>query len=157
MIKSALLFWFLIGCLAGVRALMAPALVCWAAHFGWVNLEGTGFAFMASKVTLIIFSLLALVELTTDKLPKTPARTSLPQLFARVLFGGLAGAALAAGSGGSPIIGAVIAAIGAVIGAFAGYHIRHALVTQVHLPDLAVALLEDFMAISGGLFIVSRM
>jgi uncharacterized membrane protein len=46
--------------------------------------------------------------------------------------------------------------IGAFVGAFAGYNIRHALVLRAHLPDFAVALAEDVIAIAGGLLIISR-
>jgi uncharacterized membrane protein len=157
MITTVLIFWFLIGCVAGVRAMTAPAIVCWGARLGWLHFAGTGFAFLDHTATLVIFTLLALVELTTDKLPKTPARTTSPQLITRILFGGFSGAALAVSSGGTIIAGALAGAVGAAIGTFAGYHIRRAIVTQVHLPDFAVAVLEDLLAISGGLFVVSRL
>jgi uncharacterized membrane protein len=65
--------------------------------------------------------------------------------------------ALATSAGGSPIASAVVGIIGALVGTFAGYHIRRALVTRAHLPDFAVALSEDFIAIAGGLLIVSHL
>ena len=37
---------FLIGVVAGLRALTAPAAVSWAAHLGWLKLEGTWLAFL---------------------------------------------------------------------------------------------------------------
>jgi uncharacterized membrane protein len=157
MIKTILIFWFLIGCVAGLRAFTAPAIVCWGARFGWLHFAGTSFAFMDHTLTLVIFTVLALVELTTDKLPKTPARTTPPQLITRILFGGLSGAALAVSAGGTMLVGALAGAVGAAMATFAGYYIRHALVAQSHLPDLVVALLEDLLAISGGLFLVSRL
>lgn len=157
MVKSVLIFWFLIGCVAGLRAFTAPAVVCWAARFGWLHLGGTSFGFLDSTAALLIFTLLALGELVTDKLPKTPARTSLPQLITRILLGGFSGAALAISSGGTIIAGVLAGAVGAAISTFAGYHIRRSLVAQSHLPDLVVALLEDLLAISGGLFVVSRL
>jgi uncharacterized membrane protein len=43
-----------------------------------------------------------------------------------------------------------------VAGAFAGYEVRTRLVKALKVPDLVVALLEDAVAIGGGLFIVSR-
>jgi uncharacterized membrane protein len=46
--------------------------------------------------------------------------------------------------------------VGAAIGTFAGYHMRHALVTQVKLSDFPVAVMEDLLAIAGGLFLVSH-
>ena len=46
---------------------------------------------------------------------------------------------------------------GALVGTFVGYNIRRALVMRAHLPDFAVAVAEDFVAIVGGLLIVSRL
>jgi uncharacterized membrane protein len=63
----------------------------------------------------------------------------------------------AAGAGGSQIASAIVGVIGALVGTFGGYHIRHTLVKRAHLPDLAVALAEDFIAIAGGLLIVSHL
>jgi uncharacterized membrane protein len=104
-----------------------------------------------------VFTLLALVELVLDKLPNTPARTAPVGLIARVVLGGASGLALAIGAGisASLALAAVIASIGAIVGAFAGYHIRRAVVVRGHLPDLAVAIAEDAVAIVGGLLIVS--
>ena len=154
---AVLMLSFLLGCVAGLRSLMAPALVCWAAHLGWLHLAGSKFAFINHSSTLIFLTLLAVFELVIDKLPKTPPRTAPIGLIARVVFGGLCGIAVAISVGMSPSIGAVAAAIGALVGAFSGYSIRHALVSQAHVPDFAVALAEDVIAIVGGLLIVSRL
>ena len=154
---TVFLVCFLLGCVAGLRSLTAPAVVCWAAHLGWLHFAGTKLAFIVHPATLSVFTLLALVELMTDKLPKTPARTAPPGLIARIVFGGLCGVALATSAGGSPIASAVVGVIGALVGTFAGYNIRHTLVTRGHLPDFAVALAEDFIAIAGGLLIVSHL
>lgn len=62
-----------IGIVAGLRSLTAPAVVSWAAHLGWLNLQGTLLAFMESTAAVVIFSLLALVEYLADVLPKPPA------------------------------------------------------------------------------------
>jgi uncharacterized membrane protein len=148
---------FLIGCVAGLRSMMAPAIVCAAAYLQWVHLEGTPLAFMTSKLTLSLFTLFAICELIVDKLPQTPSRTAPVGLIARALTGGLSGAALAASGGKSLMVGALLGAVAGVAGAFAGYQIRHGLVTQMNLPDFVVAVVEDLLAISGGLFVVSRM
>ena len=112
MFTTIIFFCFLLGCVAGLRAFTAPAVVCWDAHLGWLHFTGTSFSFMDSMVTLVIFTLLALGELITDKLPKTPARTSPPQLIARILFGGFAGAALSVGAGGTLITGTLAGVVG---------------------------------------------
>jgi uncharacterized membrane protein len=152
---SALVFVFLLGCVAGLRSLTAPAVVCWATHFGWLHLAGTKLAFMNHPATLIIFTALAAAELVVDKLAKTTARTAAIGLIARIILGGLSGAAIATGAGINPYFGAVVASIGALAGAFAGYNLRRTLV-QRHLPDLALALAEDVIAIVGGLLLTSR-
>jgi uncharacterized membrane protein len=157
MLVTVLLLCFLLGCVAGLRSLTAPAVVCWGAHLGWLHLAGTKLAFLGHRGAVIVFTLLALVELIADKLPKTPARTAPPGLIARILFGGLCGAALAVNAGGSVVLPAVAGVVGALAGTFGGYNVRHALVTRTHLPDFAVALIEDFIAIGGGLLIVSRL
>ncbi len=108
-------------------------------------------------MTLVIFSLLALGEIVNDKLPKTPARTSIPQIIPRVLFGGCSAVALAVSAGGSLIVTVVVGIIGALAGTFAGYSVRHALVTKANLPDLGVALVEDLIAVGCGFLIVSRL
>ena len=145
-----------IGVVAGLRSLLAPAAVAWAAHLGWLHLQGTSLGFMGSKVALIAFSLLAVGELIGDKLPRTPKRTAIAPLLARMVTGGLCGACLSLSANQSLGIGAVLGAVGAVIGAFAGYEIRKRLVTQWNIPDFFVALPEDLIAISLALFLVSR-
>jgi uncharacterized membrane protein len=156
MATTLLLLCFLLGCITGLRSLTAPAVVCWAAHFGWLHLSGTKLGFMSHPLALMLFTLLAFIELITDKLPKTPARTAPPGLIARIVFGGLCAMALAISVGGSVIVAATVGIIGALVGTFGGYNIRHALVTRAHLPDFAVALVEDVIAIAGSVLIVSR-
>jgi uncharacterized membrane protein len=155
------LLCFLLGFVDGLRSLTAPAVVCWAAHLGWVHFAGTKFAFIDHRSTLIVFTLLAVVELIVDKLPNTPPRTAPVGLIARILLGGASGLALAIGAGISvPLAGLIalmlIGSVGAIAGAFAGYHIRRAVVLKAHLPDLVVAIAEDAVAIVGGLLIVSQ-
>jgi uncharacterized membrane protein len=152
----AFLLSFLLGCVDGLRSLTAPAIVCWAARFGWLHFAGTKFAFIAHRSTLTVFTLLAIVELVLDKLPNTPARTAPVGLIARIVLGGASGLALATGAGISVSLAGVIASIGAIAGAFGGYHIRRAVVLKTHLPDLVVAIAEDAIAIAGGLLIVSH-
>ena len=73
--SQVLLFAFLIGVVAGLRALTAPAVTCWAAHLHWLNLDHSALSFMSSTAAVAIFTVLACVELITDQLPSTPART----------------------------------------------------------------------------------
>jgi uncharacterized membrane protein len=152
----AFLLSFLLGVVDGLRSMTAPAVVCWGAYFGWLHFAGTKFAFIDHRSTLIIFTVLAIVELILDKLPNTPSRTAPVGLTARIVLGGASGVALATGAGISISSAGALASIGAIAGTFAGYHVRHALVSRAHLPDLVVAIAEDAIAIAGGLLIVSH-
>jgi uncharacterized membrane protein len=105
---------------------------------------------------MVIFILLAVVELITDQLPSTPSRTAPPGLIARIVTGGLCGAGIAAAGTQSLVIGAIMGIVGALIGTFGGYQARTGLVKALKVPDLVIATLEDIVAIGGGLFIVSR-
>ena len=154
---SVLFLCFLIGCVAGLRSMMAPAIVCAGAFVGWLHLAGTPLAFFNSRIVMIIFLILAIGELIADKLPQTPPRTGAVGLCARIVTGALCGAAMAVSAGSSLLIGAVLGAVGGVVGAFAGHQIRTGLVTQMRLPDYVVAVVEDLLTISGGLFVVSRL
>ena len=145
----------LIGFLAGLRSLTPPAAASWAAHLGWLKLQG-GLAVMASLTAAVNFTILAAIELVVDKLPKTPNRTAAFALVFRMLTGGLAGACVAMGGGEGALPGAALGAIGGVAGGFGGFLTRRALVRALALPDFYVAIAEDLICIVACLLIVSR-
>jgi uncharacterized membrane protein len=147
---------FGIGVVAGLRSMTAPAVVSWAARLGWLDVSHTPLAVLGFAWTPYILTVLAVGELVADKLPMTPSR-KLPGPFgARIVLGGLSGAALAAGGGQSWTIGAMAGALGGIAGTLGGYRARTGLVRALKLPDFVIALLEDLVAVGGGLFLVSR-
>jgi uncharacterized membrane protein len=152
----ALLLAFGIGVIAGLRAMTAPAVTAWATHLGRLNLLGSPLAFMGSKWAVAIFTFAALGELVNDQLPKTPPRTQPGPLIARLVTGGLSGACVALAAGHLPWLGAVLGGIGALAGTFAGYNARVGLVRSLHIPDFAVAIPEDLLAIGVGWLLVTR-
>jgi uncharacterized membrane protein len=145
-----------IGVIAGLRSMTAPAVVAWAAHLKWLDLQHTWAAFMASSVTLSVLTALALLELIADKLPKTPSRKTPGPFVARLILGALSGGALCAAARQSSVAGVLFGGLGAVAGTLGGYEARTRLVRAWNVPDIVVALLEDAVAIGGGLFLVSR-
>jgi uncharacterized membrane protein len=147
---------FAIAMIAGLRALTAPAVVCWAAHLGWLNLQDSHLAWMGSTAAVAIFSILALAEIINDKLPATGSRLAPPSLVIRSITGALAGSGLAIAAQQSLFLGIVVAVVGALAGSFVGYQVRHQIVAGLKIPDFPVALLEDAIAIGCGLLIVSR-
>lgn len=124
------------GVIAASRSLSAPA---WAATS--IGLPGRG-----------ILRLLALNEMTMDKLPFLPARTR-PLLFA----GRVASGALAAGLTGpldrsryTPVECMITGGVAAGLATVATYHLRRALTRLTRLPDPVIAVLEDAATIALG-------
>lgn len=154
--SEVLLLAFLIGGVDGLRCMTAPATVAWVAHQNWLNLHNTPLSFMGSTAAVVIFTVLAAVEMVVDQLPSTPSRTQARGLTARMILGGLCGASIAAAGAQSLAIGAGLGLVGGIAGAFAGYQARTRLVKALKVRDLLVALPEDVVAVAAGLFIVSR-
>ena len=150
---TILVLSLLIGVVAGLRAMTAPAAVAWASHLGWLSLAGTSLAFLGHPAAPWVLGALALVELVTDQLPQTPSRKVPVQFGTRILMGALCGAALAAPSG-QLVAGAACGALGAVLGTLGGAAAR-ARLAQAFGRDLPAALLEDVVAIGGALAVVS--
>ena len=103
---QVLLFAFLIGFFTGLRCLTPTAVTAWATHSGWLQVPSP-LSWIGTTTAAVIFTLLALVELVTDKLPKTPSRTAPPGLIARILLGALSGACVASAGGEGIGLGAV--------------------------------------------------
>ena len=143
---------FLIGVIAGLRALTAPAVVSWGAHTRWISLAGTPLAFLGSAITFGILALLALAEIGNDKRPTTPSRKIPPQFITRIVTGSFSGAALGL-SHESLGLGLVAGGLGAVAGTLGGASARSAL-AKAFGQDLPAALIEDLVAVIGGLSIV---
>jgi uncharacterized membrane protein len=153
---STLALAFAIGVIAGLCTMTAAAVVAWAAHLKWLDLQQTWAAFIATPVTLYILTALALFELVVDKLPNTPSRKTPAGFAGRITLGALSGAALGAAARQSSVAGGLLGGLGAVAGTLGGYEARTRLVKAWNVPDFVVALLEDAVAIGGGLLIVSR-
>ena len=108
---------------------------------------------MSGSIAAYVLTVLALVELVTDKLPFTPSRLTAVPLTARILLGGLCGATVAVAGGSTLFVGAIVGAIGGVAGALLGYQVRRNLTSSNKVPDLVVALSEDVITIAGAYFL----
>jgi uncharacterized membrane protein len=71
-------------------------------------------------------------------------------------MGGLCGACVLVAAGKAAWLRVVLGAIGGVVGAFAGYHVRVGLLRALQVPDMVIAIAEDGVAIGVGLLIVPR-
>ena len=151
-----LLLALLIGIFTGLRSLTPTAAVAWGAHLGWLKLQSP-LAWLGSLPSMILFVLLAIGELIADKLPKTPSRTAPLGLIARILLGGLTGAAIyMAGTHQTWLLGCVVGVLGALVGTYGGYQVRTRLVKTLRAPDYVIAVIEDLVAIGGSLWVVLR-
>ena len=143
----------LIGIVAGLRAMTAPATVSWAAFMGWLPLGESWAAFMGYRFTPWVFSALAIVEYVTDQLPYTPSRKVPQQFGARLVSGAFCGAVVGQ-AGGAAIIGAIIGIVGAIIGTYGGAAARARLASAFG-QDRPAGLMEDAVAIVLGVLAVS--
>jgi uncharacterized membrane protein len=144
----------LIGVVAGLRALTAPAAVAWAAFLEWINLDGTWVQWLAHPITVTVLTILALGELVTDQLPKTPSRTTPMQFVARLVTGGFSGAVIGT-AWGYTFGGLGAGIVGAVLGTLGGFQARRRLVAATGGRDLPIALSEDAVAVLGGVAIAA--
>jgi len=150
-----LLLALLIGIVAGLRAMTAPAAVSWGAWLGWLPVAQSWAAFMGHWLAVAILSLAALAELVTDQLPSTPSRKVPMQFAARLVTGALSGAVV--GTAGGQLAGGLVAGvIGAAIGTLGGAEVRRIL-AKAFGRDLPAALIEDAVAILAALWIVSAL
>jgi uncharacterized membrane protein len=147
----ACLVALLFGVVAGLRAMTAPAVVSWGVHLGWFDLRGSWLSFLGHGWVRWILTALAVAELVSDQLPATPSRTVPVQFGARIVMGGLSGAAVGAAAG-LTLAGALAGAVGAVIGTLGGRAVRARLAGAFH-NDRPAALIEDAVAIGGAILI----
>ncbi len=147
-----LLLALLIGVIAGLRAMTAPAVVAWGALLGWIDVTDKWSEWVAHPITVAVLTILLIGELITDQLPKTPSRKVPAQFGARLISGAFAGAVI-----GSAFfhtfssIGAGV--IGAVLGTLGGAELRGRLATANGGNDRPGAFGEDALAVGGGVLV----
>ena len=120
---------------------------------GWLHLDASPLAFLANPISVAVFSLFALGELIADKLPFIPRRTQAGPLIVRIIFGAGCGAALGFSAAAGGIVGALLGGLGGGVGAFGGYRYRAGLSGKA--PDFLLALIEDAVAVGGGMLLVA--
>jgi len=139
-----------LGIVAGLRSMLAPCAVSWAAWMGVLNVENTPLAFMGFRYTHIIFTVLAVGELIADKLPFMSSRKAPGPFVARIVSGALCGATIGAAQNAVAVM-AVLGAVGAVAGTLAGAAARARLAAAFR-RDLPAALLEDCVGVAMAIF-----
>lgn len=141
---------FLIGIAAGMRSQTPVAVLAWHHDDAPRHARWRRWPILRSVWGRRVLTLAWGGEVLGDKSPMAPPRTQPGPLFGRVLFGGIAGAAIGSErrGKGSIAMGFVIGAIGSAIGSFGGMHTRAAMVEATGLPDPTIAVVEDIAALS---------
>ena len=148
-----------IGALAGLRTFTPLAVVSHAARRNFLPLRRSRLGFLRSSGMADTIAPLAIGELVADKLPSMPSRLETGALTGRFASGAMGAAAIASARRSSRktiAAGVVLGGMAAIGGAFAGYHVRRQLSLKWNLPDPAVAVVEDILAIGASAAIVSR-
>jgi uncharacterized membrane protein len=105
---------------------------------------------LASPITRIVIDLMASGELLGDKLPQAPNRISPGPLIGRIGLGALAGMSICRRYQRSLLPGAILGAVAAGAGTYAGYYARTTLAKTTKLPDIVLGLVEDGIAFGLG-------
>jgi|SRR5215472_8382610 len=137
-----------IGVVAGLRPMTALALVAWGLKQRWIRRGRSPYARIVYPHALNRIADCAISELIADKLPFTPSRLDVVPLASRIASGAICGAAMNGTAKKIPVQGAALGGLGAFAGAIAGYSVRQRF--NRGMSDFAVALLEDALAVGGG-------
>ena len=141
------------GAVAGMRAMSAPAVVSKFSDAGLIPEDGSPIAWLQHPAVGTALKVLATGELVADKLPFVPARTQAGPLAGRALSGGIGGAAIFTATKRPWWMGALIGAAAAVGASFGAYKLRKWVTEEQHIPNTVVGLVEDAVA-AGFVYVV---
>ncbi|GAA2752690.1 DUF4126 domain-containing protein [Amnibacterium kyonggiense] len=145
----------LLGVLAGARSMTPLAVLVLNHHRPSLAGAWQTWPVLREPAGRLAIVLAAAGELVVDKLPATPSRTKPGPLLGRIGSGALVGAALATTGRGEHVnTGAVLGAIGGLVGTLAGAALRTG-GQQTGLPDAVFAVVEDAATITCALAMVS--
>ena len=112
--------------------------------------------YLNTPAARIITGVLAAGEIFGDKLPFVPSRVSPGPLAGRVVVGALIGWAICRQANRSPVIGAILCAVGAASGSSAGYFALTWLTKATKFPIPVVGIVEDLLAVGTGALIARK-
>lgn len=137
------------GIASGMRGMMAFTAIAYAARASTLDVgDGRLGWLLRSPAATAALSLAAAGELVVDKLPMTPDRLRPGPLSGRIVVGGVTGAIVSRGRGGSPLIGAVAGSLAALASSWVFGRGRARIGALTGIPDPIVAVGEDVLAIA---------
>lgn len=139
------------GTLAGMRAVSAPALLSRTLSDEKNSaLSHTPLRFLQNKYVANTLTALAASEIIGDKIPNVPDRIEMPSLLTRMASGALVGAALFMSNRQNGVQGAAIGAAAALAGTYASFYLRKALRDNTSISDPVYGALEDALVMGSG-------
>ncbi|HEV2127678.1 MAG TPA: hypothetical protein VGR22_03555 [Thermomicrobiales bacterium] len=140
----------MIGIAAGMRSQIPGAVLAWRQDDAPFYASWRRWPVLRSVWGRRVLMLSAAGEVIADKTSAVPPRTKPGPLFGRMLFGGIAGAAIGSERRGKgPLVrGALLGVLGGLIGSYGGMRARASVAQITGLPDQVVAVFEDVAAVS---------
>ena len=138
----------LLGFITGMRTMTPLAVISWFAWLGHLPVADDWCSWVAKLPVAIAFTVLAAAEYAADKLGYSPRPTRPAILSIRIFLGGLVGAIVAAGLDASGVEGTILGVLGAIVGAFCAYELRHQLTSRFGCKTWHVTVSEDVFAVA---------
>jgi uncharacterized membrane protein len=145
----------LLGVVTGIRSSMAVALLAVETERSGFDPGGRLARRLASPGAVAGALLAAGGELVVDKLSITPSRLSAGPFLGRLVTGGMVGAAVHHDAGHPGLVGVMLGALGAGVGATVATKARTALADRTGVPAPLLGAAEDLVAIGLGLAAVA--
>lgn len=151
--KAHRIFWKAVGlgCIAGARAMAAPALLINHFHSKPSSRLGNSkLGFMQHSAPALASKFLMGGEFLGDKLPAAPNRISPNALIGRALSGMLVGATVYTSAGKRTATGALVGAASAVVSTYLTFFLRKKCGDACSVPDKFLGLAEDAIVLRAG-------
>lgn len=140
------------GIIAGMRSMSAPALISnYLTRRFTYRLSRSPLRFIKSPLVSKGLTVLAASEMLGDKLPAMPDRISPGVVAGRAVSGALVGAVIHKTNGDKLLKGAIIGGLAAIAATYATYYLRKKVGKETHIADPVLGLIEDALAITGGI------
>lgn len=138
----------LMGIVAGMRSMSAPALVSQNLSSKKPGaISSSPLDSLHSENVAAVLTALAAGEMIADKMPGIPARTEISPLIGRTLSGALCGVALCKEKGENLGLGGLLGGLAAVGSTYGCYYLRRWL-SEEGAPDVLLGFLEDVAVVS---------
>lgn len=151
--KAHRIFWKTVGlgCIAGARAMAAPALLInHFHHHPSSRLGHSKLGFMQHSAPALAGKFLMGGEFLGDKLPAAPNRIKPNLIVGRALSGLLVGATVYTSAGKRTATGALVGAAAAVASTYLTFFLRKQCGEACSVPDKLLGLAEDALVLRAG-------